>query len=117
RRGSRLRYSRAMSEGTRSLELRERVARAVGPYLDEAEGAGLVVDVIHGDDRGIFGFGRLDRDDPTAAGEATLFEIGSILCLPPRTWDGSAPSRVAQVQARGPGTRRLQGHRESRRPH
>ena len=61
-----------------SPDLREQVTRAVGSYLDGGEAAGLVVGVIHGDRRGVFGFGKLARDDPSTPSEATLFEIGSI---------------------------------------
>ncbi len=61
-----------------SSELREQVSRTVGSYLDGGKAAGLVVGVIHGDRRGVFGFGQLARDDPSTPGDATIFEIGSI---------------------------------------
>lgn len=59
-------------------DLRKRVQTLVQPMLDKKQSVGVVVGVIEGGRRHVFGFGREARDGDKTPDGKTIFEIGSI---------------------------------------
>lgn len=59
-------------------DLRARVQALVQPILDKKQSVGMVVGVIEGGRRRVFGFGREALDGDKAPDGKTIFEIGSV---------------------------------------
>jgi CubicO group peptidase (beta-lactamase class C family) len=55
-----------------------KVDELVAPYIGSPANVGLVVEVLCGDERHVFGYGQLTRDRDATPDEHTVFEIGSI---------------------------------------
>lgn len=61
-----------------SLHLHAKVDELVAPYFADGTAVGLVVGVLRGDERHVYGYGKLAKDRPGPPDESTIFEIGSI---------------------------------------
>jgi D-alanyl-D-alanine-carboxypeptidase/D-alanyl-D-alanine-endopeptidase len=67
-----------LSSPARADDLKAKIDKAIQPFFDEKKAVGIVVGVIRGDERRIFGYGRVSQDSDRAPDGDTLFEIGSI---------------------------------------
>jgi len=58
--------------------LPERIDALVQPYLDNEIVVGLTIGVVHEDEQGVFGYGRMTMDGDRAPDGDTVYEIGSV---------------------------------------
>ncbi len=57
--------------------LQQRIDRLVQPYLDHEIVVGMTIGVLHKGQKGIFGYGRMSKEDDRVPDGDTVYEIGS----------------------------------------
>lgn len=63
---------------THAATNQDQVGSMAGKYLEANPQAGLVVGIIDGDQKWVFGYGKISAGNPSTPNGSTLFEIGSI---------------------------------------